>query len=109
MSIYDGEIVCDPGRMSGAPCIAGTRIDVETIALMMWEHGPVEVTGGWDYVSKHAFLLACWYYVEHGPGFGRRPKRAIVDAWKPWLLAVRGRLSSSDGAETVPWPPQRLT
>jgi predicted RNA-binding Zn-ribbon protein involved in translation (DUF1610 family) len=51
-------ITACPGRMSGVPCIAGTRIDVSTVmGSLRGGHSPQDLAtpGWWDYVPVAAF------------------------------------------------------
>ena len=81
----------DPGRMSGAACVGGTRCSVDAIADSVWIEGVADVMHGWD-LTRGQVLNACWYAACYPlgpskPNGGRWRKR-----WGAWAEQTHGLL-----------------
>ena len=97
----------NPARMGGQPCIYGTRLSVEQVAGIVWEHGVDEVTNGWD-VTRHQVLVACWYAVAFAEMYPHQARRGPWRRrWGAWAEGAERWLRGGD--ETAQDPPQRVT
>lgn len=60
----------DPGRMSGQPCIYGTRLTTRQVARMVADYGIEYVRAGWPYLTDEQIEGACWFERTHGTSVG---------------------------------------
>lgn len=103
-------ISINPGLQFGTPCLDGTRLPAEQMAMTYLYHGEGEVYRGWpDTMDREALLVCCWYVATYG---GTRYSRGRVGwrkRWKDWAEtdAVFHALWASDPDwEAVPLPPR---
>lgn len=90
----------DPAVMGGAPCVAGTRVDLETLAGRVWAGERVDATAADLDVTRGDVLLACWWstssttgawWARTGPASQRRQLR-----WRRWARDAKDALAGGD-------------
>jgi hypothetical protein len=58
------QITIDPGKLSGAPCIDGHRIEAELVAQVVVHHGWQEARSMWE-LSRPQCIVCCWFVSEY--------------------------------------------
>lgn len=103
-------VTVNPAMRSGAPCVNGTRVPVESIACAVWLDGGVDAAMA-DYdLTRHDVLVACWFAGTYGLP-GRRLALTLTATWRRrwgvWADGVHDRLWSHRRVdiETIEGPP----
>lgn len=92
-------IVLHPSRRSGEPTVGDSRIPVDMVAGVHWQHGLAEAETQWEpQVTRDGVLAACWYVARYGTRTWRK-------RWAGWLEVADEMLWHSGSWDTCPAPP----
>lgn len=85
----------DPGRLSGEPCVGGSRLPVYLVAGVTWEHGVEEAIDQWE-LNRPQVLVACWFVAAYNLDHLHKDTGGYVrdhrscrwrDRWGVWATA----------------------
>ena len=97
----------DPGRQFGGPCVAGTRVTVETVAVDVWSGGVSRSMEAVD-LTREQVLVACWFHACWRPRGVKEGAalRASAVAWAGWV-AEHERAIWESAWDQIPDPPSK--
>jgi len=109
MSAADAAIWIDPARCSGAPCIYGTRLTIETVAGYVESEGVDTFMHDYEITSRRDVLVACAWWTLYWPVKGDRRERETRKRWSEWAANAWGVLwnNTPKSTDAVPDPPSR--
>lgn len=88
----------DPARMSGAPCIYGTRIPVDVIVDYVAHSGVDEAMVDYELDRRTVVLTCAWWTLN----YSAESDAEVVSAWLKWADTAWSSNDPTDPPEVRP-------